>query len=175
MNLERFKKDIELELEIKILNTDTPTPILDRLQSHLDTLENKFDLYSQMLNPKNLDSEMYLSMLYRIIYPVKYKKTFYIRYNNKHIKGKDNTQILVNLLNSLNPLYLKNSKYIYNSLPKKFPKNVLPSSYKLLSNGKYFDRSFGGKGINNYILHFIKNLNEKFNLNIEFHYKEVAV
>lgn len=69
MDLIQFKKDIEKELELSILGNEE-TPILDRLQIHLDNLNQEYNL-STMLNPQNIQHELYLSMIYQIVYPSK--------------------------------------------------------------------------------------------------------
>lgn len=167
MDLEKFLKDIEKELELRILGKEK-TPVLDRLQIHLDNLEEDYNL-STMLNPKNLKVELYVSMLYQIVYPAKSKNTLCLEYNGNFIEGKDNTQCLIKLINTIGPEIISKTPYkefITEEIPEFLNKNILPSSYKLLKNGKYFDRSFGGKGINNHIKFFIKDLNDILNLNI---------
>lgn len=173
MNLKKFLKDIEKELELDILK-EGETPILNRLQIHLDNLDEDYNL-ATMLNPKNLKVELYLSMLYQIVYPAKSKNTLYLEYNGVSMEGKDNTQRLIKLIDSIGPERIYQTTYkefIKDQIPKFLTKNILPSSYKLLKNNKYFDRSFGGKGINNHIKTFIKDLNEQLNLNIKYKFKQ---
>ena len=172
MNLVQFKKDIEKELELRILGNGG-TPILDRLQIHLDHLSQEYNL-ATMLNPKNIQHELYLSMIYQIVYPAKSKNTLYLEYNGNVIQGKDNTQCLIKLINLVGVNQILKTSYkefILDEIPKFLNKNILPSSYKPLENGQYFDRSFGGKGINNHIKTFVKDLNKQLGLNIKCEFK----
>lgn len=172
MDLKKFIKDIEKELELRMLNKNN-TPILDRLEIHLEQLDKEYNL-ATMLNPQNLKSELYLSMLYQIVYPAKSKNTLCLEYNANVIQGKNNTQCLIELINLVGvDQILKTSykEFIKDEIPNFLTKNILPSSYKPLKNGQYFDRSFGGKGINNHIKTFVKDLNEQLGLNIKCEFK----
>lgn len=168
MDLVKFKEELRKEAVIRHLDKGGDTPMLDRLQIHLDQLEG----YSieKMLSPKNLKSDLYLSMLYQIIYPAKTKKTLYLEYQNIPILGKNNTECLIKLINLINPKLISQTSYkefLVDEIPKFLSKNILPSSYKRLKNGQFFDRSFGGKGINNHIKFFIRDINKELGLNIK--------
>lgn len=168
MNLERFKKDIELELETKILNTDTPTPILDRLQIHLDTLENKFDLYSQMLNPNNLKNEMYLSMLCQIIYPARKRSEFKIYLDNKEITGKTGREKITKLVKLIGSERLKQLDVYSRFLYKKDVGEVVGNAYKVVDKDYIFDTSFGGVGASSTGKYFIKEIKQQLNLDVKY-------
>lgn len=168
MNLERFKKDIELELETKILNANTPTPILDRLQTHLDTLENKFDLYSQMLNPKNLENEMYLSMLYQIIYPAKKRVEFKIYLDDEEIIGKTGREKIMKLVKIIGSEKIKKLKRYNKFLNKKEIGEAVGNAYKIIDEKYSFDTSFGGVGASSMGKYFINELKQQLNLNVKY-------
>lgn len=174
MNLEKFKEELRQEMIADEFGTGR-TPIMNRLQSHLDNVEgNKYEV-GHLLHPDRISNDLWLSMLYQIIYPAKVRKAFCFEYKGKVIEEKDNTKCLITLINSIGVDKIKttsNSQFIFSQIPTSFPKNVLPSSYKKLDNGEYFDRSFGGKGINNHIKYFINSLNEELGLNVKFSFKD---
>lgn len=174
MNLEKFKEELKQEMIADEFKTGE-TPIMDRLQMHLNNVEGEKYEMGHLLNPGCLNSDLWLSMLYQIAYPAKVRKAFCFKYENIVIEEKDNTKCLITLINNIGVDKVKttqHSRFIFSQIPSYFPKNVLPSSYKKLSNGEYFDRSFGGKGINNHIKYFIDSLNEELGLDIEFTFKD---
>jgi len=173
MNLEKFREELKQEMLAGMRGGETP--IIDRLQVHLDNVKGDKYKMGQLLNLDYLASDLWLSFLYQIVYPAKIRKAFQFKYENQIIEEKDNTKCLIKLINIIGVSKIKttqHSQFIFSKIPTHFPKNVLPSSYKQLSNGEYFDRSFGGKGINNYIKYFVDSLNEELGLNIEFSFKE---
>ena len=112
MDLNKFLKDIERELELDILKKGE-TPILDRLQTHLDNLDGDFNL-ATMLNPKNLKVELYLSLLYRIINPEIIDKT------HKVIPYNPNDSFKTFFPKHLSNIYPKKRDSIFNQLVKYF-------------------------------------------------------
>jgi len=130
MDLEKFLKDIEKELELRILGKGK-TPILDRLQIHLDNLEEDYNL-STMLNPKNLKVELYVSMLYSIVYPAKKIQKFSVEVDGRKLKEEKNPkQTGVALLKELGTDVLINhpkwGKYVFKNKEefyKKYSNNV---------------------------------------------------
>ena len=130
MDLKKFIKDIEKELELRMLNKSN-TPILDRLEIHLEQLDKEYNL-ATMLNPQNLKSELYLSMLYQIVYPAQKVQKLSIEVDNKILPEEKNAkQSGVSLLKTLGAKFLINhpkyQKYIFNSkneFYKKYSNNV---------------------------------------------------
>lgn len=174
MDLKKFREEIKQELIADKFGKGE-TPIMDRLQIHLDNIEGNQLVSKHLLHPDKFNNDLVMSMLYQIVYPAKVRKAFCFKYENIVIEEKDNTKCLITLINNIGVDKIKttqHSRFIFSQIPSHFPKNVLPSSYKKLSNGEYFDRSFGGKGINNYIKYFIDSLNEELGLDIEFTFKD---
>ena len=94
-------------------------PLLDRLQIHLDTLDTDYDFYNLFV-AKNMESELYLSMLYQIIYPAKKIQKFSIEVDGKILKEEKNPkQTGVALLKELDINILKThpkfGKYVFNT------------------------------------------------------------
>ena len=138
-SLEQFKKDIDCELTLSILEKGK-TPILDRLQIHLDNLDEDYNL-STMLNPKNLDVELYLSMLYQIVYPAKKIQKFSIEVDGKLINESPNPkQTGVSLLKELGVdilnLHPKFKKYVFKT-KEEFYKNYSNNVTLLEIDGFY--------------------------------------
>jgi hypothetical protein len=170
MDLIKFKNDINEELRLKKSKKDE-TPILDRLQIHLNNLTQDYNL-ATMLNPKNMNSELYLSMLYQIVYPAKSKNKFLLKYNGNIIKGKtdrDKIQNLVNIIGIDNIQKLQTySKFLY----KKDIGDVIGNGYKTIGNNHSFDTTFGGVGASSKIKGFIKEIQDILKLNIEIIYEK---
>lgn len=166
MNLKKFLKDIEKELELDILK-EGETPILNRLQIHLDNLDEDYNL-ATMLNPKNLKVELYLSMLYQIVYPAKKIQKFSIEIDGKILKEEKNPkQTGERLLKELDINILKNhpkwGKYVFTTKEefyKKYSNNVT----LLETNGVYLSvlHILYSKGTNTLdkITNFIESINE---------------
>ena len=171
MNLVQFKKDIEKELELRILNNDE-TPILDRLQIHLDQLKKDYNL-STMLNPKNIQHELYLSMLYQIVYPTKLsKEKMILKFKGDEICGSSDRDKIKNLIIKVGVsgiLKLKEYKGHLHKLESlhKLKNGKIESQYKMVGDGYYFDVSFGGKGHVSKIKGFVKEINDILKLNIK--------
>tara|TARA_R110000803_G_scaffold38685_1_gene83629 strand:+ start:201 stop:755 length:555 start_codon:yes stop_codon:yes gene_type:complete len=166
VSLEQFKKDIESELTLSILEKGK-TPILDRLQIHLDNLGEDYNL-STMLNPKNLDVELYLSMLYQIVYPAKKIQKFSIEVDGQLLKEEKNPkQTGVALLRELGIGILKQhpkyGKYVFKSKEEfysKYSNNVtlleIDGFYVSVLHILYSS----GKNTLDKITNFIVNINE---------------
>lgn len=166
MDLKKFLKDIEKELELDILK-EGETPILNRLQIHIDNLDENYNL-ATVLNPKNLKVELYLSMLYQIVYPARKIQKFSIEVDGKILKEEKNPkQTGVSLLRELDIDILKNhpkwGKYIFNNKEefyKKYSNNVT----LLEINGVYLSvlhilYSTGNNTLDK-ITNFIESINE---------------
>lgn len=71
MTIQEFKDRITEELRTRVKKVDKPTPILDRLELHV----KDFDGYvvEDILKPKNMDHDIYVSFLYQICYPSRIK------------------------------------------------------------------------------------------------------
>ena len=170
MDLNTFLKDIEKELELNILKKGE-TPILDRLQIHLDNLDGDFNL-ATMLNPKNLKVELYLSMLYQIVYPAKKRTTFNIIYEGQEIEGKTAREKIQNLNIKVGANNIKKLKTYSRFLYKKDIGEVVGNAYKIIDENHSFDTSFGGVGASSVGKYFIKELKSTLKLNIEIRYEK---
>jgi len=71
MTVREFKDRLTEELRTKYKKDSRPTPILDRLDLHLKDFEG-YDSAS-IMNEKNIQSDVYLSMLLQICYPSRIK------------------------------------------------------------------------------------------------------
>jgi len=71
MTVREFKDRLTEELRTKYKKDSRPTPILDRLDLHLKDFEG-YDSAS-IINEKNIQSDVYLSMLLQICYPSRIK------------------------------------------------------------------------------------------------------
>jgi len=71
MTVREFKDRLTEELRTKYKKDSRPTPILDRLDLHLKEFEG-YDSAS-IINEKNIQSDVYLSMLLQICYPSRIK------------------------------------------------------------------------------------------------------
>ena len=71
MTIQEFKDRITEELRTRVKKVGKPTPILDRLELHV----KDFDGYvvEDILKPKNMDHDIYVSFLYQICYPSRIK------------------------------------------------------------------------------------------------------
>ena len=71
MIIQEFKTHIEEELRNKLRGNNESTPILNRLEKHL----KDFDEYSltDLLNPKNMKHDLYVSFLFQICFPSRIK------------------------------------------------------------------------------------------------------
>jgi len=71
MTIQEFKTHIEEELRNKLRGNNESTPILNRLEKHL----KDFDEYSltDLLNPKNMKHDLYVSFLFQICFPSRIK------------------------------------------------------------------------------------------------------
>ncbi len=170
MNLVKFKKDIEKELEISILKNGE-TPILDRLQTHLDNLKQEYNL-ATMLNPQNIQHELYLSMLYQIVYPARKKNIFKIVYDGEVINGKTDRSKIQNLIIKIGSDKIKKLPTYSRFLYKKDIGEVVGNAYKVIDNNYSFDTSFGGVGASSSGRYFVKELKETLKLKVEFTYEE---
>jgi hypothetical protein len=175
MNLKKFIEDIEKELELRILNKNN-TPILDRLEMHLEQLDEPYNL-ATMLNPQNVKSELYLSMLYQIAHPAKKIQKFSIEVDNKILpEEKNRKQAGISLLKVLGTEVLINhpqyQKYVFNS-PNEFYKKYANNVTLLEINGLHLS-----------VLHILysngKNTLEKFqnfinSINEHLQYKKIKI
>jgi len=164
-SLEQFKKDIDCELTLSILEKGK-TPILDRLQMHLDNLDEDYNL-STMLNIKNLDVELYLSMLYQIVYPSKKKIQLSITLDGILIKGKSDRDKIQNLVKKVGVENVKKLKTYSRFVFKNDMGNVIGNAYKIIDDTYSFDTSFGGVGATAIIEYFIKELVTELNLDVD--------
>lgn len=71
MTIQEFKTHIEEELRNKLRGENEATPILDRLDKHLTDFEG-YDL-TDLLNPKNMKHDLYVSFLFQICFPSRIK------------------------------------------------------------------------------------------------------
>ena len=138
-SLEQFKNNIEKELENQIKGINS-TPILDRFRVHLDSLDGDFNL-ANMLFEKNIKSELYLSMLYQIVYPAKKIQKFSIEVDGKLINESPNPkQTGVSLLKELGVdilnLHPKFKKYVFKT-KEEFYKNYSNNVTLLEIDGFY--------------------------------------
>lgn len=170
MDLIQFKKDIEKELELSILGNGE-TPILDRLQIHLDNLNQEYNL-STMLNPQNIQHELYLSMIYQIVYPAKKRNIFKIFYNGREIEGNTDRAKIQNLVIEVGVENIKKLKSNKRFLYKKNIDEVVGNAYKVVDENHSFDTSFGGVGASTMGRYFINEIKDTLNLNIEIKYEE---
>ena len=170
MDLKKFIKDIEKELGLRILNKNE-TPILDRLEIHLEQLDKEYNL-ATMLNPQNLKSELYLSMLYQIIHPAKKKNIFNIIYEGQGIEGKNDREKIQNLASKIGADNIKKLKNYSKFLYKKDIGEVVGNAYKVIDENHSFDTSFGGVGASSVGRYFVKELKSTLKLNIEFTYEK---
>jgi hypothetical protein len=170
MDLVKFKQNLERELEIKILNKGK-TPLLDRLQIHLNNLKQKYNL-ATMLNPKNLEEELYLSMLYQIIYPARKNNVFNISYEGEKIHGNTDRAKIQNLIIKIGVDDIKKLPTYSRFLYKKDIAEVVGNAYKVVGENHSFDTSFGGVGASSSGRYFVKELKDILKLNVEFTYEE---
>lgn len=170
MNLVQFKKNLEQELEVKILNTGS-TPLLDRLQIHLDNLDQKYNL-ATMLNPKNLENELYLSMLYQIVSPARKKNIFRIFYEGEEIQGTTDRAKIQNLVIKIGINNIKKLETYNRFLYKKDIGEAIGNAYKIIGKNHSFDTSFGGVGASSVGRYFVKEIKDILKLNVEFIYEE---
>ena len=68
--LKTFKEEILQDGKNRELGK--PTPILDRLQIHLNTLSNPLKV-NDIISEKNLENEVLFSLLHQVVYPAKKK------------------------------------------------------------------------------------------------------
>lgn len=170
MNLVKFKEDILKELRIRKLGKGD-TPILDRLQNHLNNLEGECSVDS-MLQKTNMDVEFYASMVYQIVYPAKKKLLLNIFLDNNKIIGKTSRQKIQNLVikigsNKISKLK-NNGRFVY----KKDILKTKGNAYKAVNDSYAFDTSFGGVGTTSSVQSFIQEIKNQLKLNIEFKYEE---
>ncbi len=172
MDLNTFLKDIERELELNILKKGE-TPILDRLQIHLDSLDGDFNL-ATMLNPKNLKVELYLSMLYQIIYPAKPTYKRLIKFKGEEIVGKSSREKLYKVIKILGVENIKKlplgSKFLFKTNIEDIVR------FKPIGKGYVFDITFKGVGASQGGESFIKEVNkilpeENLSINTQLKYK----
>lgn len=71
MTIQEFKTHIEEELRNKLRGGNEATPILDRLDKHLTDFDG-YDL-TDLLNPKNMKHDLYVSFLFQICFPSRIK------------------------------------------------------------------------------------------------------
>jgi hypothetical protein len=71
MTIQEFKTHIEEELRHKLRGENEATPILDRLDKHLIDFDG-YDL-TDLLNPKNMKHDLYVSFLFQICFPSRIK------------------------------------------------------------------------------------------------------
>ena len=171
MNLDKFLKDVERELELRMLKKGE-TPILDRLQIHIDNLDNKDYGLDTLLNPNNIKHELYVSMLYQIVYPSKKKTTFNIIYEGQEIEGKTHREKIQNLSIKVGANNIKKLKTYSRFLYKKDIGEVVGNAYKIIDENHSFDTAFGGVGASSVLKSFIKELKSTLKLNIEIRYEE---
>ena len=171
MNLDKFLKDVERELELRMLKKGE-TPILNRLQIHIDNLNNKDYGLDTLLNPNNIKHELYVSMLYQIVYPAKKRNIFKIFYNGKEIEGNTDRAKIQNLVIEVGVENIKklksNKRFIY----KKNIDEVVGNAYKVVDENHSFDTSFGGVGASAMGRYFINEIKDTLNLDIEIKYEE---
>ncbi len=172
MELENFKKELEKEYYNKINNKDILYPILDRVQIHLENLSGNYTL-EQILSPNNLNHEIYLSLLYNLIFPIKYKKSIMIKFDGEIIEGKNERVKIQNIVIKVGvKRILELEKYKKFIIHKNNLKNV-SSIYREVGNGYYFDTSFNFTGATSNFKAFIKEIKDKFNLNIQYEIKKI--
>jgi len=131
MNLEKFKEELKQEMIADEFKTGE-TPIMDRLQIHLNNVEGEKYEMGHLLNPDCLNSDLWLSMLYQIAYPAKKVQKFTIELDGEMLEeGKNPKQTGMILLKALGVDVLKNhpkfGKYVFSSKEefyKKFSNNV---------------------------------------------------
>ena len=169
MDLNKFLKEIERELELDILKKGE-TPILDRLQIHLDNLDGDFNL-ATMLNPKNLKVELYLSMLYQIVYPSKIKKILHIDVDGIQIIGGNNREKLINfikLVGAKNISHYPKYSHLFHSVNE--ISHIKSSTFKSIGSDLMFDISFGGAGTINQYAKFTEDINSILTQDIKVHF-----
>lgn len=172
MKYQKFLNEIKRELGLRMLKKGE-TSILDRLQIHIDNLDNKDYGLDTLLNPNNIKHELYVSMLYQIVYPAKEsrKKRVFIDDVEIPSPGKDRNYI-INIINILeveeykkwkkleNPEHFK-SQQEYNGLKGDDLNKVKKTKF-----GDYFDTSFNGHNPTPSFPSFVKRLNNSSNRSI---------
>ena len=171
MKYQKFLNEIERELELRMLEKGE-TPILDRLQIHIDNLDNKDYGLDTLLNPNNIKHELYVSMLYQIVYPAKSKNIFTITYEGQEIEGKNDREKIQNLAIKIGADDIKKLKTYSKFLYKKNIGEVVGNAYKIIDKNHSFDTSFGGVGASSVGRYFVKELKNTLKLNIEFTYEK---
>ena len=169
-SLEQFKNNIEKELENQIKGINS-TPILNRFRVHLDSLDGDFNL-ANMLFEKNIKSELYLSMLYQIIYPAKKKTELSIILDGILIKGESCRDKIQNLVKEVGVGNVKKLKKYSRFIYKNDIGDVIGNAYKTIDDKHSFDTSFGGVGATIKMGSFIKELVTELNLKVELRNEE---
>lgn len=143
-------------------------PILERLQIHLNSLDNKDYEFSNLFVPKNMESELYLSILYQIVYPSKPTYKRLIKFEGEEIVGKSSSEKLFKVINILGVENIKKlptgSKYLFQTDIKDTVR------FKPIGEGYMFDITFKGVGASQGGEFFIKEVNKilpKVDLSIE--------
>tara|TARA_B110000908_G_C9946635_1_gene310658 strand:+ start:45 stop:566 length:522 start_codon:yes stop_codon:yes gene_type:complete len=166
MDLQQFYKDIERELELSILGKGQ-TPILDRLRIHLGTLNTDYNL-ATMLNPKNLNVELYLSMVYQIVNPSRPKKHIKITFDNVEILGKNTREKIKNLVIKIGVDKIQSLPTYHRFLYKKDIGDVVGNAYKIVDENHFFDTSFGGVGATSLFTYFATEVKKTHKLDIGY-------
>ena len=166
MDLQQFYKDIERELELSILGKGQ-TPILDRLEIHLDALDTDYNL-ATMLSPKNLNVELYLSMVYQIVHPSRPKKHIKITFDNVEILGKNTREKIKNLVIKIGVDKIQSLPTYHRFLYKKDIGDVVGNAYKAVDENHCFDTSFGGVGATSIFTYFATEVKKTHKLDIEY-------
>ena len=156
MDLVQFKEDIGNEIPLKV-KFGGETPILDRLQIHLDNLDKPLTL-GDLLNSKNMEHEFYISMLYQIVYPAKKKNDLKIYLNGEEVEGKSIRNKIQNTVIKVGADVIKTLKTHSKFLYKKDIAEVVGNAYKVIDDHHSFDTSFGGVGASSVGVYFIKEL-----------------
>tara|TARA_R110000764_G_scaffold176354_1_gene262595 strand:+ start:204 stop:725 length:522 start_codon:yes stop_codon:yes gene_type:complete len=166
MDLQQFYKDIERELELSILGKGQ-TPILDRLEIHLDALDTDYNL-ATMLSPKNLNVELYLSMVYQIVNPSRPKKHIKITFDNVEILGKNTREKIKNLVIKIGVDKIQSLPTYHRFLYKKDIGDVVGNAYKIVDENHFFDTSFGGVGATSLFTYFATEVKKTHKLDIGY-------
>ena len=154
--LEQFKEDIRKELILDHLGKGE-TPILNRLRIHLDNLDEDYSLET-MLHPNGIKYELYLSMLYQIVYPSKPTYKRLIKFEGEEIVGKSSQEKLYKVIKILGIENIQKlplgSKFLFQTNIEDIVR------FKPIGKGYVFDITFKGVGASQGGESFIKEVNK---------------
>jgi hypothetical protein len=168
--LKTFKEEILQDGKNRELGK--PTPILDRLQIHLNTLSNPLKV-NDIISEKNLENEVLLSLLHQVVYPAKKKNILRIVLDGKEIEGKKSREKIQNLIKNIGVKKISTLPKFGKFLFKTNDKKDMHNAYKIIDKDHSFDTHFGDIRIGSIAPSFEEELKKHLKLNIKFQYKEI--